>query len=132
MSRSALVAAVLALTGGAALAQSLEPSNLPLQPPPADSTVGEVSIEAPKIIERSRLGVVTLEATMSVRVPYGDLDLKTPQGSAELDRRVRVAANSVCDQLERRYPEGSPERFWCTKNAIAGTRPQVIKARNRL
>ena len=132
MSRSALVAAVLALTGGAALAQSLEPSNLPLLPPPADSTVGEVSIEAPKIIERSRLGVVTLEATMSVRVPYGDLDLKTPQGSAELDRRVRVAANSVCDQLERRYPEGSPERFWCTKNAIAGTRPQVIKARNRL
>lgn len=33
----------------------------------------------------------------SVRVPYGDLDLRTPQGVATLYGRVRQAAMDVCD-----------------------------------
>jgi UrcA family protein len=65
-----------------------------------------------------------------VRVPYNDLDMHTAAGVAELDQRIVKAANYVCDQLEKQYPDGSPEKFYCTKNAIAGTKPQVIKARN--
>ena len=65
-----------------------------------------------------------------MRVPYDDLDMRTPAGVAELDARVAKAAAYVCDQLDKQYPEGSPETFYCTKNAIAGAKPQVIKARN--
>ena len=67
---------------------------------------------------------------MSVRVSYADLDMKSPDGVAELDRRVNVAANYVCKQLDRRYPEGDPDSFYCAKNAISGAKPQVIQARN--
>jgi UrcA family protein len=136
--RAALfAAAAFTLIAGAALAQprsipekDLPQSGLPLQPPPEGATVGEVIIEAPKIVERSRLGIVSAEVSMSVRVPYGDLDMRSADGAAELDRRIKVAADYVCDQLERRYPQGSPETFYCAKEAVRGTRPQVIKARN--
>lgn len=36
------------------------------------------------------------QAPPSVRVAYGDLDLTTPEGEAELTRRVRSAAIRVC------------------------------------
>lgn len=127
----ALLAAALVLTAGAALAQPPPPtSGLPLQPPPADAVVGEVVIESPKVVERTRYGVVGQEILMSVRVSYADLDMKTPDGVAELDRRVNVAANYVCKQLDRRYPEGDPDSFYCAKNAVSGAKPQVIQARN--
>ena len=95
--RAALFGAALALLGGAALGQSsLPPFNVPLQPPPEDSVVGDVIIEAPKFVERNRMGVITQEMSLSVRVPYNDLDMHTPTGVAELDRRVSAAAAYVC------------------------------------
>ncbi len=129
-SRAALAAAI-ALCATAALAQRAPPtSGLPLQPPPADAVVGEVVIEAPRVVERQRYGTIGQEISMSVRVPFGDLNMQSADGVAELDRRVSVAANYVCTQLDRRYPEGAPELFYCAKNAVNGAKPQVIKARN--
>jgi UrcA family protein len=127
----AALAAAIALTATTALAQR-EPrtSGLPLQAPPADAVVGEVVIEAPRVVERQRYGTIGQEISMSVRVPYGDLNMQSPDGVAELDRRINVAANYVCEQLDRRYPEGAPEVFYCAKNAVSGAKPQVIKARN--
>jgi UrcA family protein len=130
--RRAALAAALTLTAGAALAQGDPPqSGLPLQPPPPGATVGEVVIEAPKVVERTRYGVVGQEILMSVRVPYGDLNMASPEGVAELDHRITVAANYVCNQLDRRYPDGAPEAFYCAKNAVIDAKPQVIKARNK-
>jgi UrcA family protein len=127
----ALLSAAFALAASAALAQSAPPtSGLPLQAPPADAVVGEVVIESPKVVERTRYGVIGQEVLMSVRVSYADLDMQSAGGVAELDRRVNVAANYVCEQLDRRYPEGAPELFYCAKNAVNGAKPQVIKARN--
>jgi UrcA family protein len=136
MSKSVIggLAAAFVLVAGAAAAQGvvdgLPTSGLPLQPPPQGVTVGEVIIEAPKLRERSRLGVEMMDLSMSVAVPYGDLDLKTPGGATELDRRITLAADYVCKQLERRYPEGSPETRACAREAVRDTRPQVIRARN--
>lgn len=130
-----LAAAAFVLLAGAADAQvlvdGLPTSGLPLQPPPEGVTVGEVIIEAPKLRERSRLGVEIMDASMSVGVPFRDLDLKTSAGLAELDRRISLAAGYVCGQLERRYPEGSPETRACAREAVRDARPQVIRARNR-
>ncbi len=129
--RALLAAAMIVLSAGAALAQPAPPtSGLPLQPPPSDAVVGEVTIEAPKVVERTRYGVIGQEILMSVRVSYADLDMQSADGVAELDRRVNVAANYVCKQLDRRYPAGEPEAFYCAKNAVSGAKPQVIQARN--
>ncbi len=129
----AAVAFVLIAGGAAAqvLVDGLPTSGLPLQPPPEGVTVGEVIIEAPKLRERSRLGVEIMDASMSVAVPFADLDLATPGGVTELDRRVSAAADYVCKQLERRYPEGSPETRACAREAVRDARPQMIRARSR-
>lgn len=127
-------AAALLLIASAATAQTLvdglPTSGLPLQPPPQGVTVGEVIIEAPKLRERSRLGVEIMDASMSIAVPFGDLDLASPSGVAELNQRVVVAADYVCKQLERRYPEGSPETRACAREAVRDARPQMVRARN--
>lgn len=130
--QSTVLAALLATAAAStALAQRDPPqSGLPLQPPPAGLTVGEVVIEAPKVVERQRYGTIGQEVLMSVRVSYADLDMATPDGVAELDRRVSEAAKYVCGQLDRRYPQGDPDSFYCAKNAVSDAKPQVIQARN--
>jgi UrcA family protein len=96
--------------------------------PPPDSVLNGVEITAPKTISRERYGVVDQLVNMSVKVPYSDLDMRSPAGIAELDKRVKLAANYVCDQLSAMYPVGSPDDFYCAKQAIGDAQPQVIKA----
>jgi UrcA family protein len=98
--------------------------------PPEDSTLTGVTVSVPKVVETTRYGLVLSEATISVRVPYGDLDMKTAAGVTELDARVSRAGNYVCEQLERLYPTGYPEQATCSREAIRGAGPQVIKARS--
>jgi UrcA family protein len=115
------------LWSGAALADV--PPGFPLQPPPADSVLTGVTVSVPKVIETTRYGVVSSEVQLSVRVPYGDLDLTTPSGLQTLDRRVKEAANYVCGQLQNMYPVGSPDTFYCAKKAVGDAQPQVVLAR---
>jgi UrcA family protein len=119
-------ALMISLMSGAALAQ---PASLSAPLPP-DSDLSGLTIVAPKTIDRTRYGVVTQEMSMSVSVSYADLDMRTPSGVAELDRRVNEAATLICSRLEIAYPNGSPERFFCVKRAVGDAGPQVIKARN--
>jgi UrcA family protein len=100
-----------------------------MTPPPEDSVLTGVTVSVPRTIKRERYGVVSQVVNMSVRVPYGDLDLQTPAGAAELDKRVREAGNYVCRQLEVMYPVGSPDTFGCVKEAIGDAQPQVVLAR---
>ncbi len=67
--------------------------------------------------------------TLSRRVSYHGLDLQTPEGSRELDRRIKEAANWACRRLEALYPVGRPEPTTCAKTAIAEAQPQVIEAK---
>ncbi|HEY7807905.1 MAG TPA: UrcA family protein [Croceibacterium sp.] len=39
-------------------------------------------------------------APQSVEVQYGDLDLSTPQGQAQLDSRIERAARQICTRHE--------------------------------
>lgn len=125
---SALAGLALGLTlvGGAS---ALTPPGGLLQPPPADSSLTGVTVSVPKVVETTRYGVVSSLATISVRVPYGDLDMKSPAGVAELDRRIDQAGKYVCHQLEVLYPVGSPEEFYCAKEAVRSAEPQIIRAR---
>jgi UrcA family protein len=41
----------------------------------------------------------------SLPVPYGDLNLTQTPGVDEFTRRIHVAAQIVCQQLDRKYPQ---------------------------
>ncbi len=80
------------------------------------------------VVSRSSSGVPTEQVTLTHRVSYADLDLKTQIGAAELQKRVKETARAACKQLDELYPlEGKNERQ-CTKDAIAQASPQVEQA----
>lgn len=105
-----------ASTTGAAVA------TLALGPAPASaqgSTVEEVTVvgkESPK----------GKPETMTYRVGFSDLDLKTKQGRDELNRRVLVSATYVCDRLAVDDPTLS--KIDCKAQAVTDATPQVNKA----
>jgi UrcA family protein len=47
---------------------------------------------------------VFLAVSASLAVPYGDLNLSRSPDVDELDRRIQIAANLVCKQLDLKYP----------------------------
>jgi len=65
-----------------------------------------------------------LPETASYRVSYGDIDLATPDGVKELDRRVRVAAKYVCSQLNSGLDVDT-----CMTNAIRDARRKEDQAK---
>ena len=112
----------------ASAAQAADPPPLPPKQPPPDSMLSGLTVTAPRTIEQNRDGVTSQIVHMSVSVPYGDLDMRTAAGVAELNKRVKKAADYVCNQLEIMYPTGTPDDFYCAKQAVTDARPQVIKA----
>jgi UrcA family protein len=120
-------ATVALLCSGSALAEA--PTGGQMKPPPEDSVLTGVTVSVPRTIHRERYGMVSQVVNMSVRVPYGDLDLQTPSGVAELDKRITEAGNYVCRQLEVMYQIGLPDAYGCVKEAIGGAQPQVVLAR---
>jgi UrcA family protein len=123
----ALIGLGLSLAGAAA---AIEPLPSPLQPPPVDAQLNGVVVYAPRVIEQTKYGVLTQEYKMSARVPYSDLDMGSKAGHDELDRRVAKAADYLCRQLERLYPDGGPDRRTCAREAIGEAEPQVILAQH--
>lgn len=77
----------------------------------------------------SLLAVPAAAATVSVI--YQDLDLSTPEGARELDRRIETAARKVCDgheiQTSARIADRSAKD--CVDTAKANVKRQVARAR---
>ena len=66
--------------------------------------------------------------SMSAVVGYGDLDLRTPAGKTALDKRVSETAQTVCHELDMKYPGGTPDASTCAKDARTGAQKQVDDA----
>ena len=94
-----------------------------------DSLTG-VTVTAPRFIGREANGTPIERVSMSATVRVADLDLNTPQGVGELNKRVREVAASLCKTLEADYPIGTPEYTACIKEAIkvASAQTNLIKA----
>jgi UrcA family protein len=92
--------------------------------------LGGVTVTAPRLIGREANGTPIERVSMSATVRVADLDLKTPEGVGELNKRVRDVAASLCKRLEADYPIGSPEYTACVKEAVAAASSQtgLIKA----
>lgn len=96
------------------------------------TTVYPPYVETHKVIHPtgSKTSPPAVEATsLSRGVTYSDLDLSQPTGVILLERRVRVAAADVCNELDRRYPKGiyTPVPFYqnCVRTAVAHAMPAV-------
>jgi UrcA family protein len=95
----------------------------------AQPAVAGVTVTAPRTLGKTSSGIPIEQVSMSARVAYRDLDLKKPQGAAELDKRVRSAAASMCKKLEADYPVGTPDAVTCAKEAVKNAEPQVQAAK---
>ena len=86
--------------------------------PQSDEVV--VEIARPGLHRDSSLGAPVNIITLTRRVSVSDLDLRSYSGWMQLETRVNETANTVCDQLHRRYHLSLSERRSCVRDAVAG------------
>ena len=116
--RLALASAFGALFAApAALAQDTDNYNAAAYSPDATE---QVIVVAPDITEeRSNVFGHLDKVSMSLRVPFDDLDLTTRDGARDLRDRVRDAARDVCAKLADEYPfKQQPGATKCYEGAL--------------
>jgi UrcA family protein len=77
-------------------------------------------------IGRSESGIPTYEYQLSRKVSYGDLNLATADGRAELNRRIAAASIAACRKLQDFYPSASweTENTTCVAEAVRDAKAQ--------
>ena len=77
-----------------------------------------ISTQSPRQVSHSAPDQLV---SVTRRVSYADLDLSTSSGAKQLEMRVNEAANSLCEELERRVASfpNLTERLTCVKGAVA-------------
>ena len=89
---------------------------------------GEITVTAPRTVERSPTGMA-IETMMATRVVnYSDLNLRTGDGEIALQDRVKDAARKACDALDHAYPLTPPAGPACTNTAVKEAAPQIKAA----
>ena len=87
----------------------------------------EVTIEAPHLVSSGPPGR-TSALTIVYKVSYADLNLATPAGAAELQKRVQDSADKACAQLVKLYPESVATQTRCAQEAAKSGMAQANKA----
>jgi UrcA family protein len=112
----ALGLAATALVAGSAYAQQAE----------------EVKVEASRIVKekigRAPSGAPINAISLSYRVSYADLDLKTSAGANALEKRVNEAAQSACKEITRLHPMAQPGDAECVRAAVGEAMVRVHEA----
>ena len=78
----------------------------------------EVLIRARPLGRSTTTGAPIRRVTTSRVVDYRDLDIDSPWGARELHWRIVRAAHDACDELDDRYPIGSPDVDGCVSEAV--------------
>ena len=65
------------------------------------------------------------DETVSVVVPYGDLDVADPAGADTLTQRIDAAAEKVCDRPDMRDLKAMVAFEECKADALAGAMEQL-------
>jgi UrcA family protein len=89
-----------------------------------------IPIAAATLATATLLATVALPAkaeTMSVHVPYGDLDLSSEAGQRALDRRIDRAVVTICGSGAATLSY-RPAHRRCVREARASAAPQVVAA----
>ena len=101
-----VTAVAITLLSGVASAESLE-----------QVTVGGSHILTVQV-ERSSSGIPIEDVSLSVPVNSQGLDLTTQSGLNAMERRVRDAATSACDEISRQHPFAEPSDAECVIHAV--------------
>jgi UrcA family protein len=101
----------------------------------AAEPLGQVTVTASRSAEervaQTSFGVPVYEVSMSYRVSYSDLDLRTQAGVSELEARVAKAAKEACAAIDRQYAKSEPRGAACAKAAVDEAMSQIEEAINR-
>ena len=77
------------------------------------SSVPEITISAARpsgtVVGRTSSGGEIVSYEVSYHLGYQDLDLATSAGADELRKRVQVAADSACKDLDKLHPLSKPD-----------------------
>lgn len=84
----------------------------------------EVIVEAPHLESPTVKGAPAL--SIVYRVSYADLNLATPTGAAELEKRIKDSATKACTQLQKFYATAIDPP--CSQAAIKNAMAQADKA----
>jgi UrcA family protein len=96
--------------------------------------VGEVEVTASRTIETKTTGrelssegwiAPVVQVSLSSGVGYAGLDLSSNAGAAELEKRVKAAAQAVCKELSGKYPNAKTSEAECAKVAAANAMVKV-------
>lgn len=108
-----------AVVAGGALAQ---------QPEDLVVTVSASRVVTTDTGQRSAIGAPIKGLSLSYKVNYSDLNLATPAGAAELEKRVNGASKAACAELGRLYPDSTPRDAECTKATVKAAMVEVHAA----
>jgi UrcA family protein len=116
--RNAVILAVGALASGVAFSAE-----------PTPETQVTIRAERPtaKVVGRTSSGVPVQAYQLSYHVTFADLDITTPVGANALKARVRTAAYSLCQDLDKLYPTAEVDNT-CARKAEDGAMSQVNTA----
>jgi len=127
-------AAALGVSSGASFAQEM-PASAPNATEQIIVTPPQFNITRTPVPDAASHGFARAQATsISLPVSYSDLDLSTPAGMNELEKRLTVTATGICRELNRRFPSDlywsvtqfSPgRRFDCVGNAVKDAMAQI-------
>lgn len=114
----------IALVGTAAVLLAAE--SVVAQSPPVD----EIAIVAPheithKEVGHGSLGLPLEQVTLTHKVGYKDLDLKSEAGAAALEQRINDVAKHACDELDKLYPKAWSENRRCEMRARDSAKDQM-------
>lgn len=85
----------------------------------SSETPETVEVRAPRVErDTAKLNGPHEKVSMSGDVNAGDLDLRTPHGASELRWRVRDAAQDVCLELARIYPDRQAPGTDCYRSSM--------------
>jgi UrcA family protein len=81
----------------------------------ADDVVG-ITVETSRQLAITQ-GIDSTKVSLSHPVSAKGLDLTTATGASELEMRVKDAAEAVCKEIGKLYPDSRPTAEECAKNA---------------
>ena len=99
------------------------------QEPQRATEIFEIIVTAPRVaVHQTSRPMGAAGVSMSYAVGYADLDLTRQDGRTELEERVRVAAEEICEFLTERYPSSQTSAAYCTRQALRDAMQRVQQA----
>lgn len=97
--------------------------------PVAADTVEGVTVEAARVVEvgRSAYGAPQQQVVLRRGVSYAGLDLKTAEGRAALDVRIKETATALCKELDKMFPLQDPKKADCVADAVRSGQAEAAK-----